>query len=55
MSSRGYPGEYETGFEISGLDNLNNDILKVFHSGTKKEKNKIMTNGGRVLCVSALG
>ena len=55
MSSKGYPESYETGMEISGLKNLNSDNLKVFHSGTKKESNKILTSGGRVLCVTALG
>jgi len=55
MSSKGYPESYETGMEISGLKNLNSDNLKVFHSGTKKESNKIMTSGGRVLCVTTLG
>ena len=55
MSSRGYPGSYETGFQINGLDNLNNNVIKVFHSGTSNQDNKTLTNGGRVLCVTALG
>ena len=54
MSSRGYPESYETGLEITGLKDLNNN-LKVFHSGTKIENNKTLTNGGRVLCVTSLG
>ena len=54
MSSHGYPLSYEIGFEISGLQDLNSN-LKVFHSGTKKENNKTLTNGGRVLCVTSLG
>jgi len=54
MSSKGYPESYETGMKIKGLKDLNNNI-KVFHSGTKNENNKILTNGGRVLCVTALG
>ena len=54
MSSQGYPESYETGMEIKGLNNLGNNI-KVFHSGTRKKDNKILTNGGRVLCVTALG
>jgi Phosphoribosylamine-glycine ligase len=56
MSSSGYPESYETGKEISGLDTLydKNDI-KVFHSGTRIENQNILTNGGRVLCVTALG
>lgn len=55
MSSRGYPESYERGFQITGLDNLNNNNIKVFHSGTSNQNNKILTNGGRVLCVTALG
>jgi len=54
MSSQGYPETYETGMEIKGLNSINNNI-KVFHSGTRKEDNKTLTNGGRVLCVTALG
>jgi len=55
MSSKGYPKSYETGFEITGLKNLNNNDIKIFHSGTRNEDNKTLTNGGRVLCVTALG
>ena len=56
MSSIGYPESYETGKAISGLNELarKNDI-KVFHSGTRIENEKVLTNGGRVLCVTALG
>ena len=54
MSSQGYPESYETGMEIKGLNNVSNNI-KVFHSGTRNENNKTLTNGGRVLCVTALG
>jgi len=54
MSSQGYPESYETGMEIKGLNSINNNI-KVFHSGTKNENDKMLTNGGRVLCVTALG
>lgn len=56
MSSAGYPESYETGKEISGLDALSEkDDIKVFHSGTILECENILTNGGRVLCVTALG
>jgi len=55
MSSQGYPESYETGIEITGLEDLNCNNLKVFHSGTIKESNKILTSAGRVLCVTALG
>lgn len=55
-SSKGYPGEYEKGKEISGLDDVSKmkDVV-VFHSGTKKQNNKIITDGGRVLGVTGLG
>tara|TARA_B100001540_G_scaffold268753_1_gene251036 strand:+ start:173 stop:1453 length:1281 start_codon:yes stop_codon:yes gene_type:complete len=56
MSSKGYPESYETGKTISGLDELTNkNDIKVFHSGTILENENILTNGGRVLCVTALG
>ena len=56
MSSNGYPESYETGKEISGLDVFSKrDDIKVFHSGTLEENDNILTNGGRVLCVTALG
>jgi phosphoribosylamine--glycine ligase len=55
-SSRGYPGSYPTGVPISGIDDADamNDV-KVFHSGTIKRDNQILTDGGRVLAVTALG
>ena len=52
-ASLGYPDEYEKGFEITGLDNLPEKII-VFHAGTKEENGKIVTNGGRVLGVTAV-
>ena len=54
MASKGYPEKYETGFPISGL-NGENKTTKVFHCGTKIEGEKILSNGGRVLCVTGLG
>jgi phosphoribosylamine--glycine ligase len=56
MSSGGYPGEYKTGMEIKGLDEAAKvkDVL-IFHAGTKKEGDKIVTAGGRVLGVTAFG
>lgn len=54
LTSGGYPGKYEKGKEIMGLENLDEDII-LFHNGTKKVDNKIYTNGGRVLSVTALG
>jgi phosphoribosylamine--glycine ligase len=55
MASSGYPGSYEKGLPISGLDGLDSDTLKVFHAGTRIEDNRVVTDGGRVLCVTALG
>jgi len=56
VSSIGYPESYETGKEISGLDRLTERKgTKVFHSGTRLENNDVLTNGGRVLCITALG
>ena len=49
-SSNGYPGSYEKGKVINGLDKNYDDIL-VFHAGTKKQEDKIVTSGGRVLNV----
>ncbi|MBI2006421.1 MAG: phosphoribosylamine--glycine ligase [Nitrosopumilales archaeon] len=54
MASKGYPEAYPKGEEITGLDLKQKDAF-VFHAGTKKEGNKILTNGGRVLGVTALG
>jgi phosphoribosylamine---glycine ligase len=55
MASGGYPGSYKTGFKITGLDKLNDDIM-VFHAGTKLgEDSQIYTDGGRVLTVTATG
>jgi phosphoribosylamine--glycine ligase len=56
ISSGGYPGEYETGYEIDGLEALEKakDVC-VFHAGTKSADGRIVTSGGRVLNVTALG
>ncbi|NOZ21808.1 MAG: phosphoribosylamine--glycine ligase [Planctomycetes bacterium] len=56
MASGGYPGSYEKGKEITGLDEANamEDVV-VFHAGTARKDGKIVTNGGRVLGVTALG
>jgi len=54
LASKGYPGLYPKNEEISGLD-LQDKNSFVFHAGTKRENDKILTNGGRVLGVTALG
>ena len=54
LASAGYPGSYQMGFPITGLDELDKDIL-VFHAGTKLEAGQILTSGGRVLTVVAMG
>lgn len=53
--SRGYPTGYETGYEITGLDQNFGKQTLVFQAGTREEKGKILTNGGRVLCVTSYG
>lgn len=53
LVSGGYPGDYEKGKVISGLDSVSDSI--VFHAGTIEDKNTITTNGGRVLAVSSYG
>ena len=53
LSAGGYPGPYEKGRKIHGLDHQWDDGVSVFHSGTKKSGNDIVTDGGRVLGVTA--
>ena len=56
MASAGYPGEYNRGSPIRGLEEAAKiPDVKVFHSGTATADGKIVTNGGRVLTVSATG
>lgn len=52
-ASKGYPGSYKKGFEITGLD-INDKKIIVYHAGTSETDNKIVTNGGRVLGVTAV-
>jgi phosphoribosylamine---glycine ligase len=51
-ASKGYPDEYKNGFEINGLD-FRDDEIVIYHSGTKQENDKILTNGGRVLGITS--
>lgn len=56
LASEGYPVKYETGFPITGLEKFDNKNYFCFHAGTKRnEKGEIVTAGGRVLGVTALG
>ncbi len=56
MASQGYPDDYQTGKEIIGLDHIRpEDGVVVFHAGTREEKGRIVTSGGRVLGVTAIG
>ena len=55
MAAGGYPADYDKGDVISGLDTAFGDDVKVFHAGTAKNGDDVTTNGGRVLCVTALG
>lgn len=53
LVSGGYPGDYENGKVITGLEKVTDSI--VFHAGTKEQSNNILTNGGRVIAISSYG
>jgi phosphoribosylamine---glycine ligase len=56
LASAGYPGKYETGQPISGLEDVGKlDNVEVFHAGTRRANGEIITAGGRVLALTALG
>jgi len=56
MASEGYPSDYEKGRQISGLEAADAlEDVKVFHAGTRLEDDKVLTDGGRVLGVTAMG
>ena len=55
MAAGGYPIKYESGKQIFGLESVKDDTSKVFHAGTSLEKDKLLTAGGRVLCVVGMG
>jgi phosphoribosylamine---glycine ligase len=55
MASGGYPDKYETGKPISGLEAAASDGVQIFHAGARRENGAVVTSGGRVLAVTALG
>lgn len=55
MAAGGYPEKYDKGDVVSGLQTVGGNDIKVFHAGTTEKDGSITTNGGRVLCVAALG
>jgi len=55
LAAGGYPGSYDKGDVIHGLDAVSGDAIKVFHAGTRRAGTDVVTAGGRVLCVTALG
>lgn len=55
LAAGGYPGDYQKGLPITGLDKAAALEGKVFHAGTRLNGDQVVTNGGRVLCATALG
>ena len=55
LASGGYPGTYEKGFSISGVDEAQEAGAHVFHAGTRRDEDQVVTSGGRVLGVTGLG
>jgi phosphoribosylamine--glycine ligase len=55
LAAGGYPGSYNKGDVIEGLDGADSDDAKVFHAGTAEKDGQVVTAGGRVLCATALG
>ncbi|WP_127960223.1 phosphoribosylamine--glycine ligase [Serratia microhaemolytica] len=55
LAAGGYPGDYRVGDVITGLPQQEVEDVKVFHAGTRLQDSKVVTSGGRVLCVTALG
>ena len=55
LAAGGYPESYTKGDVIEGLQSISNNDVKVFHAGTAEKQGNVVTSGGRVLCVCALG
>ena len=55
LAAGGYPESYAKGKVITGIEDANSDSVKVFQAGTALADNQLVTSGGRVLCVTALG
>ena len=55
LAAGGYPGTYDKGDIITGLDGIDSATQKLFHAGTKLTDGDVVTHGGRVLCATALG
>jgi phosphoribosylamine--glycine ligase len=55
LASDGYPGSYEKGFEITGLEDAESEHATVFHAGTSFDGDRVVTSGGRVLAVTGTG
>jgi phosphoribosylamine--glycine ligase len=55
MATRGYPGSYANGSEIRGVEAVSDDQIHVFHAGTRRDGERLLAAGGRVLNVTALG
>lgn len=53
--SGGYPGDYQKGYEITGIDEVNPEDSMLFHMGTTEKDGKIVTSGGRVFCITSYG
>jgi phosphoribosylamine---glycine ligase len=54
LASGGYPGRYEKGKEITGLDDAVREGVMLFHAGTKRENSRLVTSGGRVLAITSV-
>jgi phosphoribosylamine--glycine ligase len=55
LASRGYPEKYDVGKPISGLERAASKGVQIFHAGTRRESGSVLTSGGRVLALTALG